>query len=100
MQSALTSAPALLKEPYIATQGQFLIVQRGCRMEDLFLVEAITSWRWRCEKDRKIVYGSDLHILGYPGLTVAEWDSPKINIRQLRCPCGGLVLAYAPVDTF
>jgi hypothetical protein len=64
----------------------------------LFLVEVVTSWRWRCEKEGKIIHGSDLHIFGYPGLTVAHWDSPKIHIKQLRCPCGGSVLSSAPID--
>lgn len=34
---------------------------------NLFSVKMVTSWRWRCVKEGKVIYGSDLHIFGYTG---------------------------------
>jgi len=66
-------------------------------MDDLFLVEVVVSWRWRCQSEFAVIHGSALHIFEYPGITLADWRSPKIDVNRLRCPCGALVRALAPI---
>jgi hypothetical protein len=65
--------------------------------DELFSVEVVISWRWRCQNESAIIPGSALHIFKCPGITVADWRASRIDLRALRCPCGGSVRAFAPV---
>jgi len=66
--------------------------------DNLHLVEDVISWRWRCQSERLTIPGARLQVSEYPGITVADWRSPKIDIKRLRCPCGAVVSPLAPID--
>jgi hypothetical protein len=75
-----------------------LTMARSTRMDDdLFLTEVVISWRWRCQNESAIIPGSALHIFEYPGMTLADWRAPRIDLKTLRCSCGGFVRAFAPI---
>jgi len=67
-------------------------------MVDLIPIEDAIAWRWRCLSDGCIIFGADLRIAEYPGITLAEWNSSTVDRAKLRCACGGLVVPLAPTE--
>jgi hypothetical protein len=61
-----------------------------------FWARVVISWRWRCQNESVIIPGSALHIFKYPEMTLADWRAPRVNLKALRCSCGGFVRAFAP----
>jgi len=62
-------------------------------MADLVSVEVATAWRWRCLSNGSVIPGRDLRVAESPATTwLADWRSPKVDRRKLRCPCGGAVI--------
>jgi len=65
---------------------------------DMLLVEVALSWRWRCRTESTAIPGSNLRLVEHPGVTLAELRSSRVDVRELRCPCGSLVVPLAPIE--
>lgn len=67
-------------------------------MADLLSVELVRAWRWRCLSDRSVIRRLDLLVAASPPTTrLADWQSRKVDRRNLRCACGGEVIPLAPI---
>jgi hypothetical protein len=64
---------------------------------DVLPVDLVLSWRWRCQSKGTIVPGPDLCLAGFPKMfRLSEYIATEVEPTNLRCACGGEVIALAP----